>query len=116
MEHTKIWLIDHKATLSENSPMNMDGSSWILGVCVLGAPDQQSAMSKFADFLQNEEMSLIETYDIREYHADDFTDGSDRTDQINYAIGRVKQDGETCYVYARTSETMESIDEETGND
>lgn len=112
MEHRKIWLIDHKATLSEYSPMNMDGSSWVLGVCVLGAQDQQSAMRQFADFLQHEEMALSDTYEVCEYRADDFTDDSERTDQINYAARRVKQDGEPCYVYARTSETMESMDED----
>lgn len=113
MEDTQIWLIDHKATLSEYSPMNMDGSSWILGVCVLGAPDQKSAINKFADFLQNEAMKLIETYDIREFRADDFIDDSDRTEQIRYAVRKVKQDGETCYVYARASETMKSIDKDS---
>lgn len=106
MEINNIWLIDHKATLSEYSPMNLDGSSWILGICVLSAPDESSAMSKFKEFLKSEEMELIEVYDMREYQAADFSDDSRRTNQVNNAVRMVSQDGETCYVYARTSEAM----------
>lgn len=106
MEHSNIWLIDHKATLSENSPMNMDGSSWILGVCVLKAPDREAAMEKFSEFLKSEGMELLESYEVSEYSATNFADESKRSRQINNAARMVGKDGETCYVYARTSEAM----------
>ena len=106
---TKIWLIDHKATLGDFSPMNLDGSTWILGVCVLTAGDsEESAVAKFKDFLKHEEMELIEIYDIRQYVSEEFSDDTSRSTQIKNAVRTVLKDGETCYVYARTSETMES--------
>jgi len=109
MDTNTIWLIDHKATLGDFSPMNLDGSTWILGVCILtAASTEESAISKFKDFLKNEDMELIEIYDLREYVSDDFNDDSSRSAQIKNAVRTVLEDGETCYVYARTSETMES--------
>jgi hypothetical protein len=101
-----IWVIDHKATLSEISPMNLDGSEWILGVCVLSATNKESALEKFHGFLKEEEMGATEIYEFKEYSTDDFNDGSRRSSQINNAARMVREDGQTCYVYARTSEAM----------
>ena len=109
MDTNKIWLIDHKATLGDFSPMNLDGSTWIMGVCVLAAePTEESAIEKLKNFLKQEEMELIEIYDIRQYVSEEFNDDSSRSIQIKNAARTVLEDGETCYVYARTSETMES--------
>lgn len=110
MKGKTIWLIDHKAALSECSPMKLDGSSWILGVCVLSATDRDNALIKFNAFLTEEKMELIEIYEIAEYRANEFKDGSSSTKQINNAVRMVKQDGETCYVFARTSEAMAAND------
>lgn len=114
MNIQRIWLIDHKATLSDFSPINLDGSSWILGVGVLSAPTQEAALEKFHEFLKAEEMELIEIYETREYHSQDFNDESRRSNQIKNAARTVADDGESCYVYARTSEAME--DGVNGND
>ncbi len=107
MESPQIWIIDHKATLNEFSPMNLDGSSWILGVCVLSAADKGNALAKFHDFLKTEIMELIEIYDVQKYSIDKFKDNSMRSAQINNAVRMVREDGRTCYVYARTSESLE---------
>lgn len=101
-----IWLIDHKATLGDFSPMNLDGSSWILGVCVIAASSEEDAAMRFNRFLEGEGMEVIEIYDLRLFHESEFIDESSRTKQIRNAVRTVSQDGETCYVYARTSETM----------
>ena len=106
MDGSNIWVIDHKAKLSDFSPMNLDGSSWILGVCVLSATNKENALERFDEFLKGEEMELIEVYDFQEYSVDSFNEGSRRSDQINNAARMVREDGQTCYVYARTSEAM----------
>lgn len=106
MDGSNIWVIDHKATLSDFSPMNLDGSSWILGVCVLSAKNKENALERFGEFLKGEEMELIEVNDLQEYSVDSFKDNSRRSDQINNAARMVREDGQTCYVYARTSEAM----------
>lgn len=106
MDGSNIWVIDHKATLSDFSPMNLDGSSWILGVCVLSATSKDNALERFSEFLKSEEMEVIEIYDFQEYFSESFKESSRRADQINNAARMVREDGQTCYVYARTSEAM----------
>ena len=64
------------------------------------------ALEKFGAFLKNEEMESIEIYGIHKYSADGFNDSSRRSDQINNAARMVNEDGQTCYVYARTSKAM----------
>ncbi len=102
-----IWLIEHKATLGPHSPMNIDGSIWILGVCVIAAASEEEATLRFNKLLGSEDMELIEIYDLRPFHESEFLDESNRTKQIRNAVRTVSQDCKTCYVFARTSETME---------
>lgn len=103
---SQIWIIDHKATLNEFSPMNQDGSLWVLGICVLSAANEEVALAKLHDFLKNEAMELIEIYDLKRYSIDNFQDDSSRSIQINNAARMVREDDQSCYVYARTSESM----------
>ena len=109
----EVWLIDHKATLDDSSPLNMDGSEWILGVCVLRAENQDQAMEKLGLYLQENALGLQEVYEIVQYRPENYLDNSARSDQVNYAARRVMADGETCYVYARTSETIKAMDEDS---
>ncbi len=116
MTNNNIWLIDHKATLSEFSPMNMDGSTWILGICVLNAGNEKDAMARFQSFVDKEDMELIEVYEIVPYKDKDFTDGSRRSEQVNFAAAKVNKAGEVCYVYARTSEAIDAMSEGAGDE
>lgn len=112
MEQDLIWLIDHKAMLGEFSPLNIDGSEWIQGVCVLGAESQEEAEAKFSNYLYDNQMDLIDVYEFLPYKSEDYMDDSDLTKQINHAVGRVRSDGVECYIYARTSETVKSDEED----
>ncbi len=106
MESSQVWIIDHKATLSEDSPMNLDGSSWILGVCVLSAKNKENAFVKLHEFLKSENMELVEIYQLQKYSIEHFKGDSRRENQINNAVRMVLEDGKACYVHARTSESM----------
>lgn len=106
MNGNKTWIIDHKASLSPFSPMNLDGSDWILGVYLVSAESQQAAQEKLDLFLKNEEMALIEVYDISSFDSEIFNDGSSRSSQITNANRLITEQGGNCYVYARTSESL----------
>ena len=106
MDNKRIWLIDHKASLGEFSPMNLDGSSWILGICVLSAKNQEQGSIKFNSFLKNEDMELLELYELCEYNSENFKDSSRRSNQVNHAANKVIDNEEICYVFAHTSEAM----------
>lgn len=106
-----IWLIDHQAILGNNSPLNLDGSEWILGVCVLSADTKEQAIAKLGQYFKENDLTLQEVYEAAQYRPEDYTDESPRSEQINYAARKVLADGESCYVYARTSETIKSMQE-----
>lgn len=106
MNGHKVWIIDHKASLSPFSPMNLDESDWILGVYLVSAESQQAAQEKFDLFLKSEEMELIEIYDICNFDSELFNDSSSRSLQIANANRLIAEQGGDCYVYARTSESL----------
>lgn len=106
MNGNKTWIIDHKASLIPSSPMNLDGSDWMLGVYLVSAESQQIARKKFKLFLKNEGMELIETYDICSFEVERFNDNSNRSTQIINANRLITEQGGSCYVFARTSESL----------
>lgn len=106
MNGTKIWVIDHKASLTAYSPMNIDGSDWILGVYLVAADSAQTAQEKFDSFLQQEEMELIEIFDVSHFEESKFNDNSNRSKQITNANRLICEQGGDCYVFARTSESL----------
>ncbi len=60
MEVISVWLIHHKAAMELNSPMNLDGSEYMVGVGVVPATDMKTATDKFEDYLAKNKMSIIE--------------------------------------------------------
>jgi len=104
MNDEDIWLIDHKATLGEDSPLNMDGSTWLTAICVLQATTEEEALAAFSTYLEANDLEVIERYDLSQYSANDFQDESSRSKQVKEAVRKVGEDGQACYVYIRTSE------------
>lgn len=115
MNEKSVWLIDHKASLSGDSPMNMDGSTWLTGIGVLAAENKAAAMEAFKEYLSGKGMELLELYDHSEYRPDKFSDTSSKSAQVNNAVRLVLQDGMPCYVYARTSEYYDALSEGGGD-
>lgn len=115
MSRKTIWLIDHKASLSDDSPLNMDGSTWLTGTCVLAAENKEAAAERFNDYLSERGMELLELFEQSEFSPDNFADSSSRSTQINNAVRLVLQDNEPCYVCARTSEYYDALSEDEGD-
>ena len=88
----------------------------LLGICVLNAGNEKDAMARFQSFVDKEDMELIEVYEIVPYKDKDFTDGSRRSEQVNFAAAKVNKAGEVCYVYARTSEAIDAMSEGAGDE
>ena len=55
MEIVSVWLIHHKASLDPYSPMNMDGSKFMVGIGVVPAVDMKSALELFEKYLQTQQ-------------------------------------------------------------
>lgn len=112
MSRKPVWLFDHKASLSEDSPMNMDGSTWLTGICVLTADDEAAASAEFEKYLSVKGMALLELFELSEYSPDRFPDSSGQAEQVNNAVRLVLQGDGPCYVCARTSEYYEAMNED----
>lgn len=115
MSKKTVWLIDHKASLSDDSPLNMDGSTWLTGICVLAAKNKEVAMAMFTHYLSERGMALFELYDHSEFRPENFTDASSQSAQVTDAVRLVLQDGHPCYVCARTSEYYDALSEGNGD-
>lgn len=109
MSKKTTWLIDHKASLSQNSLLNIDGSTWLTGICVLTADTKEAAMTKFMEYLSEHDMELLELFDFSEFNPDNYSDSSDKSAQIHNAVGLTLQDDIPCYVYAKTSEFYDQL-------
>lgn len=113
MENSNIWLIDHKATLADDSPLNMDGSEWIWGVCVVPAKSEAEALTGFTDYLAKNGMAEPEVYHVEQYRPENYKDDSKRTRFIDHGVRIASERGVISYSYART---LESLAEEGGGD
>ena len=62
MDRNQCWLIYYKASIAENSPLNMDGSTHVFGVAAVPAKDLKKALELFEFRLQDSAQQLIEIY------------------------------------------------------
>lgn len=115
MEDEDVWLMYHKAKLNEYSPMNVDGSEFILGVAVIPAKNKEEADHKFEQFLSGDNMVLIKLENCVIYNPDNFKEDSIANKQINFAAVKAIETGKVHYACGKTSEALaynERMDDE----
>ena len=112
----KIFLIDHKATLADNSPLNLDGSEWIKGVCVVPAESEKAALEGFRTYMVENRMEEIEVYHVEQYLPENFSDSSKRTRFINHGVRVASDRGIISYTCGQTSETLADTNGDAEND
>ena len=103
MENPKVWLIYHKATLSEVSPLNLDGSEWIEGICIVPANDVDTALQGYRALLKEDHMEEIELYKVVLYRAEDYAN-DDLVKHIEHSVRISTSSGDPTYVGTLTSE------------
>lgn len=99
-----IWLIHHKASLSECSPMNLDGSEYMTGIGVVPATDMQEAIRLFNIYLQTQGMGLLEVWKCEQYIPTDFAEQSQANREINEAARDAIENNQIFYVLGISSE------------
>lgn len=115
MENTNIWLIDHKATLGKFSPLNMDGSEWIKGICIVAAVDESTALHGFRKFLAENQMEDIDVYEIKPYREEDYLN-HENAKHIAHGVRIVADRGETAYIGTQTSESFADSESEASDE
>lgn len=110
-----IWLVYHKATLSENSPLNMDGSEWMEGICVVPADNVEAALKGYRDLLKKDHMEEIEVYKVLRYREEDYAN-DEHAKHIAHGVRVATDQGETAYIGTLTSEGFADQEDEAGNE
>lgn len=115
MEKSNIWLIDHKATLSEVSPLNMDGSEWMKGIFIVYAENEGSALERFRDQLRKDSMEEIKIYKVCEYREQDCLNHA-QVEHITHGVERIKEAGDFYYIGTQSSEGFADSESEADDE
>ncbi|MDN3639322.1 hypothetical protein QWY82_10955 [Simiduia curdlanivorans] len=92
MEIISAWLIDHKASLEELSPMNDDGSEYMIGTAVVPATSMQQALVLFESYLEEQKMGLLELSKCEQFDPVHFDATSEKGQQVMHAAPKVLED------------------------
>lgn len=106
MELKSVWLIHNKASLEEYSPMNFDGSEFMVGIGVVLATDIKEALEKFDTYLAEQKMSVIEVSKCEKYDPDNFVSNTEENKFINEVISDVLENDKIFYVNGTSSEAL----------
>lgn len=102
-----VWLLHHKASLTLDSPMNLDGSTFMQGVGVVPAPTMKVAMTLFEDYLLARQMELLELWKCEQWIPENFTGNSLEAKQINLAASNALENNKIHYTCGVSSEALD---------
>ncbi|WP_444936843.1 hypothetical protein ACJJIW_05310 [Microbulbifer sp. JMSA004] len=106
MEIISVWLIEHKASLDEFSPMNEDGSEFMVGTGFVPASSQEDAMSLFEQYLDKQGMKILELKSCKQYDPADFSESSKDDKRVMLAASSSMEDEQIRYI-GISSEAMD---------
>lgn len=102
-----VWLLYHKASLTPESPMNQDGSTFIQGVGVVPAKDVKSAVELFEQYLRGQHMALLELWKCEKWNPQSFTEDSLENRQINRVASGALESNSIYYACGVSSEALD---------
>lgn len=105
-----VWLLHHKASLQPLSPMNLDGSAFILGVGVVPASNMKEALIRFDAYLSSNKMELIELWKCEQWEPKNFTGAKEDDEQINLAASKALESNLIHYTCGVSSEALDCED------
>lgn len=109
MEIVSIWLVHHKAAVDTHSPMNLDGSSFMIGIGVVPATDDKQAMEIFENYLKEQQMQVLEIWNCEEYSPENFVEPTLENREINEVAAQALDTGEVFYACAISSEALDGM-------
>lgn len=111
-----VWLIEHKATLSPSSALNIDGSEWVEGTCIVPATNKPEATELFNTYLTSNNMELIETRGTTEIAPQTQSNLTSLPEDLRHYVNKSSTEGVITYVGHMTSETLAAMEEDANND
>jgi hypothetical protein len=102
-----VWLLHHKASLTPDSPMNEDGSTFMQGVGVVPASNIKEALAFFDEYLASKHMGLLELWKCEQWNQQNFLADSLENRQINRAASNALESGKIHYACGISSEALD---------
>lgn len=106
-----IWLLHHKASLSPDSPMNEDGSTFMQGVGVVPAVNMNEALQLFDSYLAKQKMTILELWKCEQWAPQNFSNDTLEGRQINHAAKNSLEANKIHYTCGFSSEALEGEDD-----
>ncbi|OZG71836.1 hypothetical protein BTA51_19640 [Hahella sp. CCB-MM4] len=112
MELISVWLIYHKASMSPQSPMNMDGSEFMQGIGVVPATSMKEALERFEHYLREQHMALLDATKCEQYDPKNFSDPTQDNREIIEVASQALESGGIFYACGISSEAMDCMEDE----
>lgn len=118
MEILSVWLIHHKASIDPDSPMNYDGSEYMLGVGVVPATSMKEALDLFDKYLSDQKMQVLELWKCEQYSPENFVDATQNNKtlqdnkEINEVASQALENGTIFYACGVSSEALDCMEED----
>lgn len=110
MEIISVWLIHHKASLDTYSPMNMDGSTFMVGIGVVPAADMKQALELFNKYLHAQNMQVLELWKCEQYLPENFVEPTQDNREIKEVATQALETGEIFYACGISSEALDCME------
>lgn len=101
-----MWLINHKASLSLDSPLNMDGSDYMIGVGVVPASGMEEAIQLFKEYLRKQQMEVLELQKCEQYDPRKFVEPTQDNNEIKEVATEALETGQIFYVGGVSSQAL----------
>lgn len=111
METKSVWLIYHKASLNQYSPMNLDGSEYMVGVGVVPAGTMKESLKVFDEYLDDQKMSIIDLWKCEKYRKDQHQDQSQDNREISELTLQALENDNVYYACGISSEALDCIED-----
>lgn len=102
-----VWLLHHKASIAPDSPENLDGSTFMLGVGVVPAKNMKEAIEKFDAYLASQKMEVMELWKCEQWDPKKFAENSQENRQINGAAEKALANNQIHYTCGISSEALD---------
>jgi hypothetical protein len=86
--------------------MNQDGSTFIQGIGVVPAEDMQTALKLFDDYLQSQQMTILEMWKCELWNSNNFKEDTLEHRQINRAASNALENNKIYYACGISSEAF----------
>lgn len=102
-----VWLLHHKALLSEESPMNLDGSAFLTGIAVIPAQTMHEALLLFDAYLDKQKMIILDFWKCEKWNPKNHNINTLEGRQINNASEKCLETNLIHYTCGISSEALD---------